>query len=447
MSFFSFFRGAPPAPAVARVVDVVPDALSMRVTPLEIEARAIQAYVTDGLARVGQAEVALAVVRRAREPADALDGAIAMFFRTLHGLASEKRVVGIGGLTELGPSGFIEPRFRGLVYADGRWAPTVTQPGTLCAVVLDAAELAVAKSTSPHRVLARLGRDTKHFPFPPYWDRDRPSVAHRGDPTGSVHAKVPHVAVRGVSLLLIGERLELRLTAAAVERLQVALARVPVDAAFAFVAEPDPSADAWLVWEPGMSRPSAITPPGGMGERLTGFELVVLPGLESDEVRMSEDGFAAMLTRETWAALRASLLAGRAHEVKAGLTLSVVVANERQVSRVDGRSVGTSGELREYVPSTQPARAGQRVVLLSSEAELRAAVTVEALAQYVNELFETVAPLARAAIGIRVSLRPSARPAIVVGPEPSAQLQEAAERIAAPEVRGPLTFEIEIDPA
>ena len=80
---------------------------------------------------------------------------------------------------------------------------------------------------------------------------------------------------------------------------------------------PDPRADGWLVWSPGQTEPTAITPPGSRGERLTCGFLMLVGEQATDELRLHEDGVAAMLRAPTWHAIREAMRTGGSVDVTA----------------------------------------------------------------------------------------------------------------------------------
>ncbi|MEZ4340971.1 MAG: hypothetical protein R3B82_30470, partial [Sandaracinaceae bacterium] len=317
--------------------------------------------VSEGLRAHGQREIAIGVRLREGEPPDPIRAQLRSFFDTVRTLASQGRVVEEGGLTELGASGFLEPRIRGIGYGAPQGGSREVPGDALVGVLLFEDEAAVARSTSVARILARLGESTREFPFPTLSDRDRPSVASPRDGE-SLLATVPRVSVPELSLVMENGTLVLSAGPGAGPKLANALTGRPADAGFALLTGRAPRANAVLVWRPGQSEPAAIAPPGSPGTSLSGAMLIVAPGQTSDRAQMHEDGFALLVRDETWPAIEAALIRGTAFELPSeGLGL-----------RVEHLRPG------QHLPAGGVRNPGE-IVLLTPEEAIRSAIAVEDL--------------------------------------------------------------------
>jgi hypothetical protein len=232
----------------------------------------------------------------------------------------------------------------------------------------------------------------------------------------------------------------------AVEPLRAALASVPEDAGLALMGAPSEAASAWMVWAPGQSAPTAIAAPGSSGERMAAHFVMLVPGVERDEVRLFEDGVGALLTTGSASRVRAALASGEPLRIAGGEhALAIAPLRAEHVSRVAGARYAAPGGMREHLPEGGPARRGERVILLSTEAELRAALEIGALASYLRQLFETVRAHVEGPITLRVSLAPGSAPEITSQPPLEGDALRAVRGVDAPVVRGPITVELELD--
>ncbi|MCC6878146.1 MAG: hypothetical protein IT378_27785 [Sandaracinaceae bacterium] len=270
-------------------------------------------YVTQGLSRFGQREIALTLARRPEEGLDRAPQSPLQLIAPIASLAAQGRLVDAGGFTEVGPSGlFGRPRLRGLGYESAAPMEGVDLPQRcLQAVVLVEHELETAKGFGALRVLARLGRSQCFYPTACWCDPDRPAV---GAPeTQSILGGVPRLGVPGVSARLDGDRITVRIARAAQQAIAQALTSLPLEAALALLTSLDDHADGCLVWEPGQSAPAAITPPGSAGRHLSGCFVLFVPQQPADEGRLHEDGFALMLTDASSLRIRGAI--GRGESV------------------------------------------------------------------------------------------------------------------------------------
>jgi hypothetical protein len=296
----------------------------------------------------------------------------------------------------------------------------------LIGVLVDLSELRLAQSTSVARVLARLGSRTGQFPFPATSDRDRPRVAVPGDET-SILSQVARISVPMMSAVWTSRGLELRCWPKARSFLAEVFEQLPADAAFALMTSRDPGANGQLVWFPGQLRPSAITPGQTAGDVLTGSMVIVAPGVEHDELTIQEDGIAVLIQQHHWDTLRRALLAGDELDLSG-------FAGERSL-RIRQLAEGYT----LYVPEGG-ANGDAEIVLRTADAELRAAVSVDALSAYIEGLLAVLAPLQ--AFAIQIHLVPSSGPNMATRSDLPPDVMSALYAVEHPIVRGPVVVEI-----
>jgi len=321
-------------------VDLVPNELAMQVVehdlPIELGTLACWTFQSDGLTARGQKDLVLTFARRKGERIDPLATEVVHFLQMIWGLAAETRTVDIGGFTEFGERRFLgEDGARGLAYLRSQALAGVAAPWENLAVIpLFADEVDAVKAFGITRVAARLGEHYRFYPWPPWWDRDRPVLgAAAGDDT-SVLGKVPHVTVPGFFASIecpggkFGSGLTIRILHASGGIVAKALASVPPRVPFAIVPEPDPGADALMVWRAGDVGPGAISPPGSTGQRLSVCFVIIIPEQSEDSLRASEDGVSLLLRNTSWHRLREVLIGGQP------LTLSMSDGGAISVERV-----------------------------------------------------------------------------------------------------------------
>ena len=433
-------------------IDGLADSLALTVYEHEIASpgRSIPCwtFVSDGLLGHGQKELVLTAARTRGEHPEGFARDVAGFVTAVHRMAGQGQLVDVGDLTlfgGLGPGGA-----QGVAYIRPQALEGVETPLSALAVIpLMGAEAQLARDFGLTRVMARLAEHYRFYPCPVWWERGRSAIAAvLGDDT-SLLAQMVRVHVRGVSARMEGSNVRLSVHPAARELLQRTLAEAPRDMAFALLIGPDDEADGMFVWWPGADQLAAATPEGSRGERLSLAFVGFAVGVNEIGGRVTEDGAALMFTAQAWQALGAALAAGEP------LTLPPTVGNvglqlhwiaDRYVSQVDGRAYDTSGGWRTYrpqgAPSPGPPRVLDRIVLLTSQAELEGRVNVEALAGYMQEIANEFVRQCgtgpeRVEVFIRVELRP-ALPARIVGHGDldEARIAELIARVAPPAITG-----------
>jgi hypothetical protein len=270
--------------------------------------------VSDGLARVGQPELAITLVR-VGSTERTFPGSVLNYLTAVHGFARQGRIVDAGGVSGFDPPGpFGLGDFTGLAFAEAPPELGVpTPPGTLTGVFLTHEEVRMATHTSVDRVLHRLGQIHRYFPFPFWCDHRRGCAYPAGATDASLVTKLPKLFDRAATATLSGGTMALRMSAAGAAELADRLA---APEAVAVLVRRDPSVRAALVWLPDQEGPSAISAPDSDGSRVAAPYVAFAPDAsEVDEIRFQEDGFTVLLSPPTTVALLAGLRAGTMVEI------------------------------------------------------------------------------------------------------------------------------------
>jgi hypothetical protein len=285
-------------------------------------------YVSDGLSALGQKEIVFTIRGELGEELPDLRPALE-WFKAVYHFSEQGRLVDVGDFSQfgVGPWG----PFAAIAYTQPEEPLAIEAPAALLrGVLLTEEEIEVAKEFGFSRVLARLGRAYRHYPFPP-WVATRESVASHDEMEATILAKVPHLRSRHASVVLLHDReVILSLTEAAGEELRRALAGW-TEAPFAILPPIERTANGCLVWEPGQPHREAITPEGSDGSRLSCCFLLLGPGQPANGGRPVEDGVAIELTSTSWAALLSAIDGGAPTTIPAeteGLSLSLRWASE-----------------------------------------------------------------------------------------------------------------------
>lgn len=285
-------------------------------------------FVTRGLAASGHPELALVLLRApAAFPTDeAMSSAVeamTAFLREMARMVIGGTKVSEGSSLSLA-NGLVAPHLQGLVWV--KPPRLLTDPsvpaGALVGVPLFHDELELARETSTHRVLARLGMVAREFPFPPWLDAMRGSVAGLAAEQSSVLCRMPSMKA-GVAFVAEHRQgnprpealvqLSLRVRASARSRLMNAFSTAPeLEGPVALVGVPSDEVNAWLAWRPGQEGFSAIRAPGADFSKITGAFFAFAPDedFEIDRAMMTEDGYMLFPTLASWGRLRAALASG-----------------------------------------------------------------------------------------------------------------------------------------
>lgn len=277
--------------------------------------RAAWSIVTDGLKKHGQNEVIMTIMQEAGESDDQVPVDALLYLRLLPDLAKQKKIVSGGERTALSGREFLAPQFKGLLYVPAESFNGIElSEGTLAAVPVTAPELQVWELSGPSRVMARLDKEGRYYPYLTWCDRHRESVFTKEEAeivAKSSITKSAHLLAFDAGALRQKDKCVLYLSKAAGAKLYDDLSRVPSGAAIMLSLGVPAVANALMVWNPpGASEIDAVGPAGSDATRLAGTFIELLPGLPDNEVHIVEDGFALMLTSEKWDELKNCLKTG-----------------------------------------------------------------------------------------------------------------------------------------
>jgi hypothetical protein len=284
--------------------------------------------VTRGLAASGRPELALVLFRapaafpEPRSVESALED-MAGVLRETAGHAMAAPPMREGTMMWL-PADLVRPGLRGMVWVKPPplVRATCVPPGALVGVPLFVDEFELARTSSPYRVLTRLGMDLQEFPFPPWLDPIRASVSQGAAEKSSWLCRLPS-AFTNVAVLAEHRdgnpnpdhliRLSLRVRAGARTEIMRTFQSRPAGAdSFALVGVPHEQATARLAWRPEQQGFYAIEAPGGGFEKVTGTFFAIVPDKKftSDRALMAEDGYMLFPTMASWKRLHAALATG-----------------------------------------------------------------------------------------------------------------------------------------
>jgi hypothetical protein len=302
-----------PKPALS-VQDVLPPGLRMRSDVhrwLFGEYTDVLVCVSDGLRGVGQREIGLGLRVYTTADAETAQATMALIFADFHRLAARGQVVGPGDVTVFGPPAPFASVVGGIAYAENNPASPWYPSGTLVGVMLRPDEAQVAHAAGVYRVLARIGAAVRYFPFPPFFDARRPTVAHPDD-SESLSARVPHGRIEGLTITVPStfDHVTISVPRASLGTCAEAVAAAPAGQVFAIRADPAVDADGWFVWSPGQREPVATTPPGSSCNKICLWNVTIGPGVSENTLKLFEDGITLLLTQDAWRALATALRTG-----------------------------------------------------------------------------------------------------------------------------------------
>ena len=308
-----------PSPEQPTTVDAIPGELTVTFhvhdSAEESSGRFLSA-VTRGLSKRKQRELVITLRLGATDDLRQTMLQLTTFFKTVHVWARGKQLVDAGNFTQFGQRALFDRPRSGLLYADARPIEGVElPPRALAAILVDAEEVRLAMDHGAFRVLTRIGQQQRHFPFPTWSDVARPSVATAREGE-SLLAKVRRTHASSVSFVVERRCLRIRLAPSVIRDLGRGLATLPPGAPFALLTKPAETANAVLVWHPGQSDRTGISPEGSDLSRMTGNCLLIVPGGQEDETRCVEDGYSLLFSTESWSKLMTALAAQQPLKLK-----------------------------------------------------------------------------------------------------------------------------------
>jgi hypothetical protein len=453
-----------------QTVDVIPGKLRVRIFLHEIkhvnEVISCWSYVTDGLVAQNQKEIIFTLRRGSgQRPADYPREMVDLFETFFH-YAERGQLVDIGQSTLFSETGMGGDRdFRGIGYVEPQGFPGVETRGVPClaGILLKNDEAQIAWDLGLTRVTALLGMKYHYYPCPAWSDLKREPVATLHSMEKSHLWKIARISSRA-SYYEQRNHIFLSVLPSSRASLQGFLNELPPTKPLALRTQPDPSANACLVWPSGHDQPVAITPAGSDGSRKTGAFLAFVPEQDANKIHTVEDGFFLYLTNSAWQKIREALLSGTdAFVPAAGVDdASITVAWTKPAtytSPVSGETY-TAERWTTYKPETtlppkeRVAVSSSRVVLLTSEQDLQAGTTADDLGGYLNVIEKTVDKFfthterrINRELTIRLALTATEHEVqFIAVPDLSADvsedLHERLESVRSPKVGGPVKLDL-----
>ena len=387
--------------------EIVPNELSVQIyshtLPGEKKAEA-WSFVTEGLANAGQSELVMTIIKHEGEKEEEAAHDPIMFFKTVHTLAKQNKLVEAGDRTELNPGakGFIAPQFIGTIYLPVQPLESLNLPADgLIAMPITREELDAFNIGGASRVSARLSRQDKFYPYPVWCDRNRKSVftqeeikTMKSEPIN----EAPTANLYKAGVIADENQLSLALLPDACQRLGKILKGLPKDAPLKLNLGVDPRANAFLVWSPGQAM--AVAPPNSNGSIMSGSYLEILPGVKQSEFGGFGDGFVAMLTNDDWEKFRAAIdskkdlkLTGTADGAYKEFAITFPMETYRNPT--DMTLIRPNRGWKEYTPegkekAASEGAAGDRIILLTDQNLIASYISVKELSDYILEIDKTV---------------------------------------------------------
>jgi hypothetical protein len=453
-----------------QLVDVIPGRLKVRIFLHEVEYEkeifSCWSYVTDGLVTQKQKEIMFTLRRDPGQNPEDYPRELLDLFATFFHYAERGQFVDVGESTLFSETGMGGNRdFRGIGYVEPQGFPGVETSGVplLAGILLKNDEAQVAWNLGLTRVTALLGMKYRYYPCPTWSDMKREPVASLHAMEKSHLSEFTRVTARA-SYYEERKHVFLSVLPSTRASLEGFLNKVPPTKPLALHTQPDPRANACLVWPSGHDQPVAITPAGSDASRKTGAFLAFIPEQDTNEIQTVEDGFFLYLTNCAWRKIREALLSGTDVFVSpaglGGASISVVwVKPAAYTSPVTGE-IYTAERWTTYYPETTlppkelVAVSSSRTVLLTSLQDLDARSTAEDLAAYINAMenvvdtfFTHLQRRTNREITIQLALTAAEHEVqFIAVPDMSADvaedLHERLESVSSPKVGGPVKLDL-----
>lgn len=421
-------------------------------------------YLSDGLSKYGQKEMSFLVKIAAGKEDDEYPLAPLGFLYTVKDYASKGQFVDDWDITEFGNTGFIAPQFRALAYLPPESISAFENTNQLITgVPITDEELNIVKTYGMTRLIGLLGQAFSHYPCPPWVDLERKSVVTAATLQAmqqSIVAKLPHLRVPGVTVSLTENDIVLRVQPRARGFLEQQLKQIPDSFPIVLRADLDRHANGLLVWQSANDQqaPSAITPPGSDGSRISGAFIIFIPEQDETEGQVLEDGFVLRVKNDVWQILRKHLFNGTNVRIMAdtagmNLVLEWVGKESDNTQTVEPQS--------QQVGDVQATGAQvKQLVLLTSETECANSISPQLLANFASLIETTVvqffARSPRPCPGVTelvvlCKILPqkksewtiNAMPAEEASPEKLTELQAQLDSLSVPSLTGePISFKV-----
>ncbi len=386
-------------------IEVVPNELSVQFYLHKLpggDTREAWSFVTEGLAKAGQPEMMMTILKRNDEKTSEFPLEPIKFFKTVLALAKDEKLVQAGDYTELSTDdkGFIAPQFIGAIYLPAKPLEGVSIPeGALAVIPITPEEMDAYKIGGASRVSGRLSNQDKFYPYPTWCDRSRKSVfspedikTMKAEPINEAPTESLYTA--GVSAE--GTRLSLSMPSDARESLVEILKKLPDDAPLKIELGVDPRANAFLIWTSG--EPRAVAPPKSKGSIVSGSYIELLPGVKKTEFARYGDGYVVMLTSEEWTKFKSAIFEKKDRSITATTGGEFIdfevtfpmVAYRDPISHLDynpekdWKLYSAKGE--DTLPS---AKSNEKIILLTEQNLIASYIDATVLSNYILEIDKT----------------------------------------------------------
>jgi hypothetical protein len=285
-------------------------------------------YITDGMQRWGQKELALTIRRRSHEGFYDFPHDPFYVFNSISGMAVQGHFAEAGDRTEFNLPVLVG--YSGIGYVEGEHLPGYPAPEGeyLQMILLHQQETAVWLEHGAARILALLGQQARHFPFPIWCEQGRKPLALK---KVIAESRLNHVATLRIpdTYGSLNNHYDLRLKLPDKGRhlLDEALREcLREDTALAVLLPLDPTATAHMTYNPGNSGPTGIAPGQPGDTRVSGAFLLLIPLPEGEsKIGLAEDGFVVALSPTETTRLQDTLQTDRPfllHDPESGINFS-----------------------------------------------------------------------------------------------------------------------------
>lgn len=483
---------AAPAPASppttdARVLvreEVVPGKLWVTVyshaVPIAGGSIHLWTYASEGLWAHRQQEIRFSIKRESNEADTAFDRQLFELYKLIYTKASNAELVNVHGRTELKGTPLLgRDDFHCIIYGPPQHITGIEAHAPfLSAVIVTCEEEQLGANTGYARIFARLGAEARFFPTAFWADRKRASVVRPDERAQSILSKVGGAHVTGVSVSLVrkgglanhskdsvfipGDRIVLSVRPrGAAELKQIASAKESVNG-LALLLEMDSTAGTSLVWYPGQTTLTAIACPTATRDRITGNFLLIAGLAGEAKAGVNEDGFTFLFPEATWKRVHEAIAAGKPITIPGSGTVPEFVVEYVPAAYdnpIDGKRYESADGWAEYSPQGGVKKSNgpvdmSKIVLLTHQNTIEERTTTEDLVKVVNAIKTIVEAQMGTSKGppsevaIECELLPGKNKKFATAQRPTLDralmqaIYEKLEKIAVPEVKGPVKFQV-----
>ena len=296
-------------------------------------------------------------------------------------------------------AGFENPALTGvLAVKEGPGLPDSASCLSIIPITKD--ELAAARLSGSSRLMGLLASQSRYYPCPYWYDRDRSSACNADDVAVMTSSPTQAgVQYRGdVSLMVtdgVGSLSMTRATGKALSEAMVAgeqpILRVALNI--------DPRANAFMVWDSAGKEPAAVGPDGSNASRVSYQFLQIIGGQEKNQSLRRYDGISLILSESSYRKLAKAAGAGQDFSLESEgdgfKSLRLVWQETDYFNPADQSIYRTDSGWVTHTPETKtPPKSGkvklEEVVLLTPESELLQAITQEDLIGYIKAIEQVV---------------------------------------------------------